>query len=242
MVSTTELAGYIASVLVAVSLVMASFLLLRILNLLGAIFFVIYGLLLGSIPIILTNAFIVAINIYYLLRMLRPSLSGFEYVSIGKERRRQVEEFVQKNKKDIQSFFPDFSLETLDWIYDGGGFVYLALRDLAIQGIALCAPVPDPDSVDNRDLSQLFRQIHEDLFPAESLILPVDYVVKRYRGMGLTNRLHERIEAHRTLGVRYILAPVLKKAWVHRRFLLRHGYRLAREEGEYALLVKTLES
>lgn len=64
-----ELIGYIASVLVAVSLTMSNIVRLRVLNMLGAITFVAYGSLIGAWPVAFMNAFIVGINIYYLLQM-----------------------------------------------------------------------------------------------------------------------------------------------------------------------------
>ncbi|MEN9839984.1 MAG: hypothetical protein RL177_1463 [Bacteroidota bacterium] len=64
-----ELIGYVASVLVAVSLTMSNIVRLRVLNMLGAITFVAYGALIGAWPVAFMNAFIVGINIYYLLQM-----------------------------------------------------------------------------------------------------------------------------------------------------------------------------
>ncbi|MEO1643805.1 MAG: hypothetical protein AAFR67_01365, partial [Chloroflexota bacterium] len=61
-----EIVGYIASALVAVSLLMTSILRLRIINLIGAIVFVVYGVLIVAYPIVLTNAIIVCINVYQL--------------------------------------------------------------------------------------------------------------------------------------------------------------------------------
>jgi hypothetical protein len=67
--STTEIIGYIASLLVLVSFLMRNVNKLRIVNTIGCMVFIIYGILLGwSIPIIITNAAIVLINGYYLLK------------------------------------------------------------------------------------------------------------------------------------------------------------------------------
>ncbi len=54
--SAVELVGYIASALVVASLAMTSVVRLRMVSLVGSLVFVIYGALLPSIPIILTNA------------------------------------------------------------------------------------------------------------------------------------------------------------------------------------------
>lgn len=66
-----ELIGYLASVLVALSLMMVRVVRLRIINLCGAFGFVVYGWLIGSWPVAGMNAFIVAVNCYHLWRLLR---------------------------------------------------------------------------------------------------------------------------------------------------------------------------
>lgn len=64
----TEYIGYAASALVLISFIMKNIRTLRIVNTIGCLFFIAYGILLFSIPIIATNAAIVLINAYYLLR------------------------------------------------------------------------------------------------------------------------------------------------------------------------------
>jgi energy-converting hydrogenase Eha subunit E len=64
-----EYIGYLASAIVLLSFVMGRILYLRIINTIGCCFFIFYGALLGSIPIIATNAAIVLINLYYLVKM-----------------------------------------------------------------------------------------------------------------------------------------------------------------------------
>lgn len=66
MTVNTEYIGYLASLLVLVSFLMKNMVRLRWLNTLGCMVFIAYGLLLQSIPIIITNATIVVINSYYL--------------------------------------------------------------------------------------------------------------------------------------------------------------------------------
>jgi GNAT superfamily N-acetyltransferase len=66
-----EAIGYVASVLVAISLMMSSILRLRVINLLGSITFTVYGLLIQAYPVAAVNLFIVFINLYYLRGMLR---------------------------------------------------------------------------------------------------------------------------------------------------------------------------
>jgi uncharacterized protein with PQ loop repeat len=62
----TEYIGYFASGIVLLSFLMGNIFVLRIINTIGCGFFNFYGVLLGSMPIILTNTAIVLINAYYL--------------------------------------------------------------------------------------------------------------------------------------------------------------------------------
>ncbi len=62
-----EWIGYVAMIFVASSFLMKKINTLRLINSIGAAFFVLYGFLLDiSWPIIITNAFILGLNSYYL--------------------------------------------------------------------------------------------------------------------------------------------------------------------------------
>jgi len=62
-----ELVGYFASFMVLVSFLMRNIKKLRLINTVGCVAFVIYGVLLHwSLPIIITNTAIAGINFYYL--------------------------------------------------------------------------------------------------------------------------------------------------------------------------------
>lgn len=68
-VTYTEWVGYLASLVLIISFMMKDVNKLRIVNSLGAILFVIYGIMLQiSLPIIITNTFILGVNTYYLLK------------------------------------------------------------------------------------------------------------------------------------------------------------------------------
>lgn len=64
--SWVEWLGYLASLIVLLSLLMSSLIRLRWINLLGATLFTIYGLLIGAFPVALVNFVIALIDIYYL--------------------------------------------------------------------------------------------------------------------------------------------------------------------------------
>jgi hypothetical protein len=61
-----DLLGYIASGLVALSMLFSSSTVLRIINSGGAALFVIYGLSLPAIPVVITNGFILIVNLIHL--------------------------------------------------------------------------------------------------------------------------------------------------------------------------------
>lgn len=68
-ISVTEWIGYLASLVLMISFLMKNINTLRIINSIGAILFVVYGILLAtSWPIIITNTFILGINTYYLAK------------------------------------------------------------------------------------------------------------------------------------------------------------------------------
>lgn len=58
--------GYLASFFVLLSFLMKNIITLRYVNSVGCGFFVVYGIMLDSWPIIITNVAIVLVNFYYL--------------------------------------------------------------------------------------------------------------------------------------------------------------------------------
>ena len=66
-ISVTDWTGYLASVLVLSSFLMKNIRKLRTVNILGCVTFVIYGFMLNSWPVIITNVAIAGVNFYYLI-------------------------------------------------------------------------------------------------------------------------------------------------------------------------------
>ena len=106
-----ELIGYLGSALVVVSMLMTSVVKLRIVNTVGSAIFMGYALVIGSYPTAVMNFFLIAINVWHLIRLLRDHKEydlietrlGDSFVSY----------FLEKNLQDIRTFFPDFSPEGL---------------------------------------------------------------------------------------------------------------------------------
>jgi hypothetical protein len=73
-ISLTEWLGYVASVVIMVSFLMKNLIALRIINSIGGLLFIVYGFLLSmSVPIIITNTFVVGVNIFYLAKHYRSN-------------------------------------------------------------------------------------------------------------------------------------------------------------------------
>ena len=73
--NATEILGYAASMIVAISFLVGNVRLLRIWNSVGAACFVVYGALIGSYPVALLNVFIVMVNIWHIIRLQREEKS-----------------------------------------------------------------------------------------------------------------------------------------------------------------------
>ncbi|MFZ4106817.1 uroporphyrinogen decarboxylase [Flavobacterium sp.] len=66
-INLTEWIGYAASLVLMISFLMKNMNTLRIVNSIGALLFVVYGIMLSlSWPIIISNTFILGVNVYYL--------------------------------------------------------------------------------------------------------------------------------------------------------------------------------
>ncbi|WXT96914.1 uroporphyrinogen decarboxylase [Seonamhaeicola sp. MEBiC1930] len=71
-ITLTEYVGYLASLMVLLSFTMKRIKMLRVLNMLGCILFVIYGFLMPTLriglPIIIANTAIFSVNLFYLVK------------------------------------------------------------------------------------------------------------------------------------------------------------------------------
>ncbi len=65
-ISIIDWIGYLAMALLLISFMMKNVTKLRIINSFGCGMFIIYGILIGGIPIVITNSLIVLINLFYI--------------------------------------------------------------------------------------------------------------------------------------------------------------------------------
>ncbi|MDQ7992650.1 MAG: hypothetical protein AAGC63_15620 [Propionicimonas sp.] len=128
-----ELIGYLASALVVVSLAMSSVVRLRIASAAGSLLFIIYGALLPSVPLILTNLATLGLNLWY-LRKEFSSRSNLGAVPIDTDQPFLVD-FLSSHADDIRHTQPEFDAAR------DGDFVLLLTRD----GLPAGAVVGEPD-------------------------------------------------------------------------------------------------
>jgi GNAT superfamily N-acetyltransferase len=124
-----ELLGYAASLLVAISLMMSSILRLRIINLIGALTFAVYGWLIGALPVAAVNLFIVFINIYYLWGML-GTREFFRLLEVSGSSE-YVRYFLSHYQDEIRRFSPDSRTA------EDAELTLLVLRDLVPAGLLM---------------------------------------------------------------------------------------------------------
>lgn len=118
-----EAVGYLGSALVVTSLLMTRIFRLRVIGLVGSTTFLIYGLLIGSVPIVITNAVIMIINIAFLWQATRVT-EWFSLLEVRPESR-FLEEFLRFHREDILDYQPDWNGEV-----GHSDLTVLVLRDM----------------------------------------------------------------------------------------------------------------
>ena len=137
-ISWMEWFGYLASVVVAVSLMMSSIIKLRWLNLGGSLLFSSYGFLIGALPVALLNLFIVLVNIYYLLQLYRQK-TDFRIMSLAGDDE-FLTYYLDCHRQDISKYFPHFQFST-NSVQQA---FYLVKNTVPIGILVSAAPPPAP--------------------------------------------------------------------------------------------------
>src|SRR4030095_16308272 len=127
-INSVELIGYLGSILVAVSLMMKSLLRLRIINLIGALFFTIYGVLLGAYPVAFLNGLIVCIDLYYLIQMWRQK-DFFTFLEVS-PKSEYLRAFVEFYRDDIAEIIPNYTYQVEDSL-----LCFFILRNMVPAGL-----------------------------------------------------------------------------------------------------------
>ncbi|MFN8412637.1 MAG: hypothetical protein U0Z26_09640 [Anaerolineales bacterium] len=131
-----ELIGYMGSILVAISLTMKSLVRLRTINLFGAFFFIIYGILIKAFPVVFLNTLIFTINIYYLAQMWNQK-DYFKLMEVSYDSR-YLKNFVDFYQKEIKEFFPSYLFKP-----QPDQLAVFVLRNMVPVGVLIVRPRGD---------------------------------------------------------------------------------------------------
>jgi len=125
-----QIIGYIASVIIALSMTINSIVKFRWVNLVGALTFSTYGFLIGATPVGFLNGFIVSVDLFYLYRIYSKK-ELFDTLEIRGDNKYLLK-FLKFHDKEIQKFFPGFSYQA-----EMNTISFFVLRNMAVAGIFL---------------------------------------------------------------------------------------------------------
>lgn len=175
--SNVEILGYVASFLLLLAMTMTSVVKLRVLNTLGCILYIVYGLWIEAYPVAVMNAAIACVNLVHIGRSLF-SKHTFKLLQI-KGDDSLVEPFINHYKKDIERHFPEFTLTDKNYTCS-----FVIVRNMNIAGIFLA-----------NDLGN------------GRLFVDLDYVIPAYRDYQVGNFLFKtNRDVFERLGVKTIIA------------------------------------
>ena len=120
--------GYLASILLGFSLLATNNLRFRWLNTGGCLAFIVYGIMIGAFPIILTNALLFFINVFALAKVYRKK-EDFELLEF-KPDATLIAKFLRFYKADLKGYFPNFRLEE-----NSDDVRFVVLRDMELANV-----------------------------------------------------------------------------------------------------------
>lgn len=165
-ISLLEWIGYLASIIIAISLTMSSIKKLRWLNLCGSAVFSFYGFAIGALPVGLLNSFMVFVNVYYLIKM-NSSVESFKTLQVPVNDP-YFNYFIDFHKKEIQEIFPNFDFSLLQNEGNNCSLSLLILRNAIAAGVFY-------GTIENKTL-----YVHIDFVTAEYRDLkPGEYIYKK---------------------------------------------------------------
>lgn len=202
-----EYIGYAASLGLLVSLVMKSMYKFRIVNTVGCILFVAYGLLLGAMAIIVANIILIIVNVYFLIR---NSVPRNDFIIARCEKNDSLlNEFVKFHQADIKRLVPQLNWDT---VADDALCFYLMLN-MQLAGVWVAEKIAAADYV-----------------------VKLDYVTPEYRDMEGGKFIYRKnYEMLRNLGVRTLFTNVGLKEY--NQYLEKMGFVRDKQEQVYKLVV-----
>ena len=122
--------GYVASIIIVLSMMMSSIIKFRWINLFGALLFSVYGFLIGAIPVGILNGIIVLVDVYY-LTIIYTKKEEFEILEINASSQYLIR-FLKFHNKRIQTYCPGFSYQPNE-----NTVSFFILRNMAVAGFFL---------------------------------------------------------------------------------------------------------
>ena len=122
--------GYLASIIIAISMTMSSIVKFRWINLVGASIFSAYGFIFGAYPVGVLNGFIVVVDLFYLKKIYFKK-DFFDTIEIRKDNKYLLK-FLDFHHKEIQKCFPGFTYKP-----EMNTLGFFVLRNTAVAGIFL---------------------------------------------------------------------------------------------------------
>ena len=172
-----EIVGYIASILIAISVMNTNVLRLRIFNVSGAACFLVYGFLIKAWPVAGLNLFVVCVNAYHLYKIYR-SREYFKILEVTADST-YLRHFLAHYLKDIRRHYHDF-----DYKPGVNQITLFVLRDTVPAGLFI-----------------------GELLPNGDLHVKLDYVAPDYRDLKVAKfLLNEQREFFREHGVKRLVS------------------------------------
>jgi len=157
-----EWIGYLASLIILISLLMSSIKKLRWVNLVGAMLFAVYGFLIDALPVGIMNVGIATINIYYLIKMY-SAVDYFKVLPIDNNTK-YLNYFLDFYKDNIHEFM-NYTQEDII----NSHISFFILRNIYPAGVFICSK-----------------------FDETTLKIEIDYVVPEFRDFKIGNFVFEK--------------------------------------------------
>lgn len=194
-INLLEWLGYLASILVLISLLMSSIIKLRWINLLGSLIFALYGFLIGALPVGLVNACIVIINIYYLTKIYTVREKEFFKTLEIDATSKYFQHFIDFYREEIEKYFSHSSFHIKE-----GSLGFYILRNLVPAGVFLGSK-----------------------YDETTLLIELDFVIPEYRDFKIGKYVYEdQKDYFLQLGYSRLLSHSLNQQ--HTQYLIKMGF------------------
>ena len=198
-----ELIGYIASMLILISLSMSSILKLRWISLVGCIMYSIYGFFIGSLPVALSNTIMAFINIYFLIKIYGASKTKefFRLLEVDNYSN-YLEYFLDFYKEGIKKSVSDYDFKKKD-----NPIGFYVLRNMVPASIFLGTKYDD-----------------------ETLLIDLDFAIPEYRDFKIGEYIfNEQKDYFLKRGFSKIISYPHSESFSY--YLLKMGFEESSEKG-----------